>query len=264
MGTTHDFSGRVVFISGAAGGFGRAAALRFAEAGATLVVTDLTEKATHSLVEEVRARGAGVAGIHGDISQASHAEACVRLAADSFGRLDIAINNAGIVHPQQRLDDIPQAMFARLLETNVMGVFLAMKYQLPLMRRQFEATGKGGVILNTASVAGVLGAPMLSAYAATKHAVVGLTRSAALENGRKGIRINALCPSFARTSMVTDALENSPHGAQEAEARMVSGVAMRRIAEVDEIVQAILWACSDENSFYTGQTVVVDGGLSAG
>ena len=264
MTARYDFSGRTVFISGAGGGFGKAAAERFAEAGAMLVLTDLTEKATEEAVAAARARGGEAHGIHGDVSDGAHAANCVDLAIRHFGRLDVAVNNAGIVHPQQRLEDIPEALFARLMQTNVTGVFLAMKHQLPVMRRQFEESGRGGVILNTASVAGVLGAPMLSAYAATKHAVVGLTRSAAIENGRKGIRINALCPSFARTNMVTGALEESPHGAKEAEARLVQGVAMRRIAEVDEVVQAILWACSDENSFYTGQTVVVDGGLSAG
>ncbi len=146
----------------------------------------------------------------------------------------------------------------QMLAVNVFGVFLAMKHQLPIMERQ-----SSGAILNVSSVAGVVGAPLLAAYSAAKHAVIGLTKSAAGEYARKGVRINAICPAFAETHMLTGMLDQMRGGAEAATQRIVSNMPMRRFARPEEIVQAMLWICSRENSFMTGHALVLDGGLSA-
>ena len=261
--TQYDFKGKTVLISGAGGGLGLAAAKRFAEAGANLLLTDLTEETLRPARNALKEHHACV--FHpGDVTRESlHTELAV-IAADSFGRLDIALNNAGILHDQGRVEDMDAETSRRVLEVNVLAVLFAMKAQLPVMRRQFEETGTGGVILNTASVAGLVGAPTLSVYGAAKHAVVGLTKSAAVEYARKGIRINALCPAFTRTAMLETPLSQSRHGPELAEKKLTSNIPMARVGEVHEIVQAMLWACAPENSFYTGQALVLDGGLSAG
>jgi NAD(P)-dependent dehydrogenase (short-subunit alcohol dehydrogenase family) len=146
----------------------------------------------------------------------------------------------------------------QMLAVNVFGVFLAMKHQLPAMQQQ-----NTGAILNVSSVAGIVGAPLLAAYSAAKHGVIGLTKSAAGEYAGKGIRINAICPAFAETHMLTDMLGQMRGGAEAASQRIVSNMPMRRFARPEEIVQAMLWICSRENSFMTGHALVLDGGLSA-
>jgi NAD(P)-dependent dehydrogenase (short-subunit alcohol dehydrogenase family) len=150
-----------------------------------------------------------------------------------------------------------------MLSVNVMGVFYGLKHQIPAMEHLHAETGRPGAILNVASVAGLVGAPLLSAYAAAKHAVVGLTRSAAAESARRGVRINALCPAFTRTDMVTGMVDEMQGSPDEAVSRIVQALPMRRLAEPQEIVQAMLWLCSPENGFTTGQAIAVDGGLSA-
>ncbi|MGB7336903.1 MAG: SDR family oxidoreductase [Salaquimonas sp.] len=260
----YDFSEKSVLISGAGGGLGLAAAKRFAKAGARLVLTDYNDASLEAAKEAMAKLGTEAVFYSGDVAlEQTHAD-LINLAISKFGRLDIALNNAGIAHEQKRLEDMGSEESRRVLEVDILGVVFAMRAQLPVMRKQFENTGKGGVILNTASVAGLVGAPTMSVYAAAKHAVVGLTKAAAMEYARKGIRINALCPAFTRTNMVTKPLETSPHGAEKAEARLISNIPMARMGEVDEVVQAMLWACDPENSFYTGQSLAMDGGLSAG
>ncbi len=260
----YDFSGKAVLISGAGGGLGLAVAIRFAEAGAKLILTDYNEQALQPAKEHFSGEQKDVQFHCGDVADEKTHMDLVDLAVSKFGRLDIALNNAGIVHEQMRLEEMSSEVSRRVLEIDVLGVIFAMKAQLPQMRRQFEETGKGGVILNTASVAGIVGAPSLSVYGAAKHAVVGMTKAAAIEYARKGIRINAICPAFTRTNMVIKPLAASPHGPEKAEARMISNIPMARMGEINEITQAMLWACDDENSFYTGQTLAMDGGLSAG
>lgn len=261
---TYDFADKTVLISGAGGGLGLAAAERFAKAGANLVLTDFNENALAPAKNMIDAIGKTAVFYNGDVSlEQTHID-LVNLAISQFGRLDIALNNAGIAHDQKRLEDMEANESRRVLEVDILGVVFAMGAQLPVMRKQFEETGQGGVILNTASVAGLVGAPTMSVYGAAKHAVVGLTKAAAMEYARKGIRINALCPAFTRTNMVTKPIETSPHGAEKAEARLISNIPMARMGEVDEVVQAMLWACDPENSFFTGQALAMDGGLSAG
>lgn len=252
------FSGRTVLVSGAARGFGRRAAERFAAEGARLVLTDILASELAGTVAALEAGGAEVASHAADIGDEATAPALVALARERFGRLDIAVNNAGIAHGKLRLAEIDTPTMERMLRVNLMGVFFAMRAEIPAMLE----TG-GGAIVNIASVAGLGGAPTLAAYAASKHAVIGLTRSAAIEYARKGLRINAICPSFADTHMVADTVLGPSADPAAAKARLTGGIPMGRLATPDEVVEAILFAARPENSFMTGQTLVVDGGLTA-
>ncbi len=251
-----------VLITGAASGFGRLAAERFAEEGAKLTLQDISGDGLAETAERVRSRGGEVATLVGDVSEESHAKALVELAAKTYSRLDIALNNAGIAGGMATIPDITADAFDRIMAVNARGVFLGMKYQIPQM-----AEAGGGAILNTASAAGLVGAGHLGAYAASKHAVVGLTRAAADECARHNIRVNAICPSFAATPMVerlADAMSAGRNlSREESFTRIASRVPMRRVATPEEVVQAMLWTVSPENSFMTGQAVSIDGGLTA-
>ena len=251
-----DYKDQVVLITGAAGRFGRLAAAEFAGAGAKLILCDLDR----SKLGEVSAAmpEAEVIIEAGDVSEEETHRRLVSRALDAHSRLDVAINNAGVAHAFTRITETDNATMQQMLAVNVFGVFLAMKHQLPVMERQ-----NSGVILNVSSVAGVVGSPLLAAYAAAKHGVIGLTKSAAGEYARKGIRINAICPAFAETHMLTGILDQMRGGADAATQRIVSNMPMRRFARPEEIVQAMLWICSRENSFMTGHALVLDGGLSA-
>jgi NAD(P)-dependent dehydrogenase (short-subunit alcohol dehydrogenase family) len=251
-----DYKDQVVLITGAAGGFGRLAAAEFARAGAKLVLCDLDAKKLEELKSSLH--GADVLIEAGDVSEDATHRHLVAHATDAYGRLDVAINNAGVAHAFTKITETDDTVMQQMLAVNVFGVFLAMKHQLPIMERQ-----NSGVILNVSSVAGVVGAPLLAAYSAAKHGVVGLTKSAAGEYARKGIRINAICPAFAETHMLTGMLDQMRGGADAATQRVVSNMPMRRFARPEEIVQAMLWICSRENSFMTGHALVLDGGLSA-
>lgn len=246
------FAGKTVLISGAAAGFGAATAKMFSDAGANLVLGDISPNGL----------GDGLSGnvvtLVGDVSDPTYSKDLVKLAIDTFGSLDIAINNAGIVHTPAKIPHLTEAECRKVVDVNLLGVFWALQAQLPAMEAQFAETNDGCAIVNLASVAGLGGAPWLSIYGASKHGVVGLTRAAALEYARKGIRVNAICPSFAATAMAGDAV-NDP----EVEAQMTRGVPMRRLATVSEVVQAILWAADPANSFTTGQNIAIDGGLGA-
>lgn len=252
------FDGLTVLISGAAGGFGSAAARRFAAEGARLVLSDIDAGKLDAFAATLDAETATLAG---DIAEEALSDELVRLAADRFGTLDVAVNNAGIAQDFVRLPQTPSDEARRIVDVDVMGVFYAMKHQLALMERQARE-GRKGAIVNIASVAGIAGAPKLAVYAAAKHAVVGLTRSAAAEYATRGIRVNAVCPSFARTEMVGAALRLAPDRAA-AEAELTRGVPMKRLAEVDEVVEVILFAADPRNSFMTGQTLAADGGITA-
>jgi NAD(P)-dependent dehydrogenase (short-subunit alcohol dehydrogenase family) len=260
---SHSFTNEIAYVSGAGRGFGRAVAERLAAGGAKLVVTDLTDKLVAGTVDAIRAAGGEAEGVAGDIAEEAVSEKIAALIAERHGHLSIAINNAGIAQPQMRLHETDSAVAQKVIAVDLMGVFLAMKHQIPLLLKFVEKTGGQGRILNVASAAGLTGSPMLAAYAAAKHGVVGLTRSAAIEYGRKGLRINAICPAFTKTEMVLKPLEASPHGREKAEANMVAFNPMQRLGEVDEVVQAMIWAISRENSYFNGQALGIDGGLTA-
>ena len=259
----HDFTGRVAFVSGAGRGLGRRLCERLAEQGATLVVTDHTDELVDDVVGALSNAGTDICGLSGDIALEATSEKIAALIAERHGGLDIAINNAGIAQPQQRLHEMDSALAEKVIAVDLMGVWFAMKHQIPLMLKRVGETGRQCAILNTASAAGIMGSPLLSAYSAAKAGVIGLTRTAAVEYARKGIRVNCICPAFTKTQMVTEPLDASPHGREKAEANMVSFNPMQRLGEVDEVVQAMLWAVAPDNSFFNGQALSVDGGLSA-
>jgi NAD(P)-dependent dehydrogenase (short-subunit alcohol dehydrogenase family) len=252
------YDGAGVFISGAGRGFGRLAAERFAAEGARLVLTDILENELAHSAAAVQALGAEVVAEPGDIADEALVETLAGAAVSRFGRLDVAINNAGICHPFRKFTEIDAGTVDCVMRTDLIAVFQAMKHQLKHMESQ-----RSGAILNVSSVAGIIGAPLLSVYSAAKHGVIGLTKSAALEYARFGIRINAICPSFAATPMVTEGLSTMRGTPNEAVARMTSAIPMRRLAEPEEVVQAMLWICSPANSFMTGHALAIDGGLTA-
>lgn len=258
-----EFEGKVVFVSGAGRGLGRRAAERFAELGAKLVVSDLNKEMIMPTVEALAGRGAEVTACFGDVALEETAVEAARTIGGKYGVLDIAINNAGIAQSHNRLHEIESAVAQRVIAVDLMGVFYAMKHQIPLMLAQVEATGRQCSILNVASAAGLMGSPLLAAYSAAKAGVIGLTRTAAVDYGRKGLRVNCICPAFTKTEMVLKPLDESPHGREKAEANMVAYNPMQRLGEIEEVVQAMIWANSGENSFFNGQALAIDGGLSA-
>lgn len=256
------FQDKVVQITGAGSGFGALAAREFAREGARLLLSDIDGAALAAVAKGLRAENREVIADPLDVTDDDKMRAHVARGVDRWGRLDVALNNAGIAAGLKRLPDIPVEEFDRIMAVNARGVFIGMRHQIPAML----ASG-GGVILNTSSAAGLVGAGQLAAYAASKHAVVGLTRAAADELAGKGIRVNAICPSFAATPMGNTMGEElvSRHGVspEQAAARVTARIPMRRMGTPAEIVQAMLWLCAPENSFMTGQAVAVDGGLTA-
>jgi NAD(P)-dependent dehydrogenase (short-subunit alcohol dehydrogenase family) len=254
------FEGLTVLLSGATGGFGTHLAKRLAADGAKLVLSDLEQEPLQTFAASLQTEVATVAG---DISDESVSERLVSTAQEQFDGLDIAINNAGVAQPYVRFHLLPSEEARRVIDINLLGVFYAMKYQLPLMEKQFRKTKRSGAIVNVASYAGLKGAPRLAAYAAAKHGVIGLTKSAAVEYATKGVRVNAVCPSFSRTPMVTDQLALASGDPAAAEEHLTRVVPMQRLAEVDEVIEAILFAAHPKNSFMTGQAIAIDGGVSA-
>lgn len=250
----HTFEGKTALVTGGGGGIGRASALAFAEAGARVAVVDVAEAAGRETVQLIEAAGGQAVFIQADVTRAADVEAMVTATVDAFGRIDCAFNNAGIEEEHMRLADCTEAVFDRIMNVNVKGVWLCMKYQLAQMMKQ-----GGGSIVNTASVAGLVGAPKMSAYSGSKHAVLGLTKSAALEYGRKNIRVNAVCPGVIRTAMFDRAVLADPKvGPSVAQLHPIG-----RIGEPEEVAAVVLWLCSDAASFVTGHAHTVDGGLTA-
>lgn len=257
-----DYTGQTVMITGAASGFGRLAAQRFAAAGANLALSDIADGPLADTAKTLLKTGAEVLTDVVDVANAAQVDAHVTRAASHFGRLDVAVNNAGMGHDLKFLPDVTEDEYDRTMAVNAKGVFLCMKAQLPIML----GAGRGN-ILNVASAAGLVGAGQLSAYAAAKHAVVGLTRAAADEVAKKGVRVNALCPSFSATplfnEMADQVADRTGATRQQAYGRIAGRIPMGRVSEPEEVVQAMLWICSAENSFMTGQTIAIDGGLTA-
>lgn len=256
------FDGRAVLITGAASGFGAAAARRFAAEGAALALGDIAAEPLEALAEELDAGGARVVSEVIDVTEEADAQRLVAACLHAHGGLYAALNNAGIGGGMGPITRTEVDDFDRVMAVNVRGVFLGMKHQLPVMMEARE-----GVVLNTASAAGVVGAGHVAAYAASKHAVVGLTRSGADEMARYNVRVNAICPSFSPTPLFNQMADHvgAARGLsrEEAYTHIAARIPMRRVASVDEVVQAMLWACDPENSFMTGQTVQIDGGLTA-
>jgi NAD(P)-dependent dehydrogenase (short-subunit alcohol dehydrogenase family) len=251
------FAGAVVLITGAAGGFGQAMAKLFGDAGARLVLADRDEAL---LAESAAGLDCETVLLSGDIIHEETSACLVAAALDRFGAIDVAINNAGIATAFKPLHEVTAAEAEQLIAVNLMGVIHGMRHQLPPMRLRFAETGRPSAIVNIASIAGVIGANGLAVYAAAKHGVVGLTKSAALENARHGVRVNAICPTFSPTAMVTETITK---GGPDVDL-LAKGIPMRRLASVEDVVEAVLYAASPASSFITGQTFNVDGGITAG
>ena len=246
---TYDFSGKVALVTGAAGGIGRASALGFARAGAAVVVADVDEAGSQETVALVAAAGGRAVSVPTDVSSSESVQALLTRTIDEFGRLDYAHNNAGVAGAQHDVGDLPEAEWDRVQGVMLRGVFLSMKYEIP------HLLAEGGAIVNTASGAGLVGYPGQSPYVSSKHGVLGLTKSAALEYGRRGVRINAVCPGTALTPMVEAVLAQP--GLEE---QLVALHPIGRIGTADEIANAVLWLCSDDASFVLGHALSVDGG----
>lgn len=240
------FEGKVALITGAASGFGKLLAEALAAEGALLVMGDRNKWGLRHV-----ARGHLATYMRCDVTKEDRVKALCDLAIEQFGRLDIAVNNAGIAGPMKPLTEIREDEFDLIHAVNVKGTFFGLKHQIPLMR------GTGGTILNVASVAGLGAAPKLAAYAAAKHAVVGLTKTAAIEEARNNIRVNAICPFYSPTPMVTN---GDMAGMQEF---LASASPMKRLGTPEEITAAMLALLDPANSFMTGQAIAIDGGVTA-
>jgi NAD(P)-dependent dehydrogenase (short-subunit alcohol dehydrogenase family) len=250
-----ELDGKVALITGGASGIGRATALAFGRRGARVVVADVAEAGCGETVRLVQELGAEAAWIRADVTRAEDNVAMVRLAADRFGGLDCAVNGAGIGGERARTADYSESTWDRVIAVNLTGVWLSMRAELPAML----ARGKGAIV-NISSVAGVVGHPLHAAYSASKHGVIGLTRAAALEYARKGIRINAICPAFTWTPMVQAGADEKP----ELVDKWRAAIPLGRMGDANEVAESIVYLCSDAAGFVTGHSLVLDGGLSAG
>jgi NAD(P)-dependent dehydrogenase (short-subunit alcohol dehydrogenase family) len=253
VGGSSDFQGKVAVVTGGAGGIGRATAELLAAGGARVLVADVKDREGQETVERIVTAGGIATYRHADVTVEAEVEALMAAAVDTYGRLDTGINNAGIAGTLARVTDLSLAAWRRMLDVNLQGVFLCMRAEIPRM-----LSGGGGAIVNTSSAAGLMGFPGMAAYVASKHAVIGLTKTAALEHARDGIRINAVCPGGVRTPML------ETFAGSEAALEAMGGTApMRRLASPEEIAAAIVWLCSDAASFVTGTAMSVDGGVMA-
>ena len=254
------FEGKVVIVTGAAGGIGRAACLRFAAEGARVVAVDLPGAGLGDTVDIVKAAGGTGLAAPADVTQSGQVKQYVDAALGAYGRVDALFNNAGIEGWVGPSTEYPEDVFDKVLAVNVKGVWLGMKYVVPAMR----ASGGGGAIVNTASTAGLGGTPTIIAYGASKHAVVGMTKSAALEFGPEQIRVNAVCPSPIETRMMRS-LERgiNPDDPELVHASIAANIPLGRYGQPDEVAALVAFLCSDDAKFISGGIYTVDGGSRA-
>jgi NAD(P)-dependent dehydrogenase (short-subunit alcohol dehydrogenase family) len=245
--------GKVALVTGGSSGIGRASALLFAREGARVVVADLNVSGGEETERMIEESGGKAIFVKADVSKASDVEALIGKAVDTYGRLDCAFNNAGTAVGGGPIHDSTEENWDYVMGINLKGVWLCMKYEIRQMLKQ-----GGGAIVNTSSVMGLVGHIDKPIYAASKHGVVGLTKSVALQYAKNGIRVNAVCPGWVRTPM-TEGRLNDP----EARARMVEMEPIGRVGKPEEVAEAVVWLCSDAASFVTGHTMAVDGGFVA-
>ena len=245
--------GKVALVTGGASGIGRATALTFAREGAKLVIADMNEDGGHQTVHMITENGGEATFVKTDVSKAVEVQALISQAVATYGRLDCAHNNAGISGGLRALTAAyPEDTWHQVIAVNLTGVWLCIKYEIPQMLHQ-----GGGTIVNTASGAGLIGSRGISAYVASKHGVVGLTKTAALEYAPQGIRVNCVCPGVIQTPMTESALRDPALQAQ------ITARPMGRVGTPEEVAEAVVWLCSDAASFVTGHAMSIDGGLVA-
>ena len=248
--------GKSALVTGAGSGIGRATALAFAREGAWVAAADLQLEAARETARMVEEAGGQAVAVEVDVTNDDAVAAMVGAAVKAFGGLDCAFNNAGIAPYQvnasgQKIADVAPEAWQRLLDVNLTGVWRCLRHEVAQMRTQ-----GGGAIVNTASVAGLVGLPNSSAYVAGKHGVVGLTRTAAVDHAEDGIRVNAVCPGYIETPMTEDTMRRRGE-------RIMERVPLARMGKPEEIAEAVVWLCSDRASFVTGAAWTVDGGYTA-
>ena len=249
--------GKVALVTGGGSGIGRATAVAMAREGARVAVSDLSKEGIEATVALINSAGGQGIAIAGDVTEEADVANMVARTVSAFGRIDCAFNNAGIagrsVGPAgQRIHELSQSSVAKMFLVNLMGVFLCLKHEIAQMLKQ----GGGGAIVNTSSIAGLVGLPTSSHYVAAKHGVVGLTKTAALEYAQDGIRVNCVNPGYIKTPMTDDIMKTRYE-------EIMAKVPMHRLGSAEEIAEAVVWMCSDRASFMTGASHVVDGGFSA-
>ncbi len=252
--TTALLRGKAALVTGGASGIGRATALAFAREEARVLVGDLDASRGRALVKQIEASGGEARFVELDVSREESVAAAVAGALEAFGRLDCAVNNAGITGVAASLPDLSLEDWSRTIAVNLTGVFLCLKHELPLMQRQ-----GAGAIVNISSGAGLIGVPGLPHYCASKHGVLGLTKTAALENARSGVRVNAICPGSTDTPLLRGAMAGSP----ALEKMILSTIPTGQLGRPEEIAEAAVWLCCDRASYVTGESMLVDGGAVA-
>jgi len=246
---------KVGLVTGGASGIGRATAMAFAREGAKVVLADLVVDAGEEVVRLINEAGGEAIFVKCDVSKTAEVEAMINKAVETYGRLDYAFNNAGIGGDIAPVAECTEENWDHVIAVNLKGVWLCLKYEIRQMLKQGP-----GAIVNMSSVSGLVGDPDHPAYGASKHGVSGLTKAAALEYARAGIRVNAVCPAAIRTPMIDRTLQAQPELSWQS---LASGHPMGRIGEPEEVAEAVLWLCSDAASFITGHLLVLDGGLIA-
>lgn len=246
-----NYMGKVAFVTGAANGIGRATALAFAREGANVVVADVSEQGNQETARLIEKLGGRSLAVKCDVTRASDVKMALDKPIEAFGRLDFAFNNAGVEQKKAATAEIEEQEWERIVDINLRGVFLCMKYEIPLLLGQ-----GGGAIVNTSSGAGVIGIKGGAAYTAAKHGVIGLTKAAALDYAAQNIRVNAVAPGYIDTPM----MGRFTGGTDEGRTKVIAEEPIGRMGKPEEIANAVVWLCSDAAAFVVGHALVINGG----